>query len=111
VISGVVFHGDPWSVEAPRLLSNSDKLGYEERVIWYAVLHVPFEPFRSRDVVKTLQAMNHGYTVNKVSFVLKRLTECGYLRRERVRRCKPVHKYRFTVKAREIRRKLYGGGG
>jgi len=107
VISGVVFRGDPWSVPAPAVTS-SGRIGYYGRVIWYAVLHVPCEPFRARDVQAILAVLGETVSQSRTSFFLKRLTECGYLRRERISRYRSVYRYWFTEKAREARRRVAG---
>jgi len=71
LISGVVFHGSPWGVEMPLIITGSGSISYDRRVTWYAVLHVPCEPFRVRDIQMILAVLGEEVGRSRISFFLR----------------------------------------
>jgi len=108
LISGVVFHGSPWGVEMPLIITGSGSISYDRRVTWYAVLHVPCEPFRVRDIQMILAVLGEEVGRSRISFFLRDLVERGYLRRERVSPAVQLYQYWLDAPAIRIRNKLQG---
>ena len=92
----ILFKDDPWSVPQPNIETGHTYLKTEERIVWYAVLHIEESPIMTNCVYNVVRLMGEKLSKSCISHVLAKLEQTGYFTRWKPESKGRMHAYRYT---------------